>query len=256
MNMADLERLAPEAVGMFGGKACGLARLISSGARVPQGFAVEATTALPDQWSDAEREDFRLRAAKLIDLGSLAVRSSAVGEDSHERSFAGLFETVLGAHTSEDALAGAARCIASGGSSRVLEYAKAESPLAVGLVVQSMVSARAAGVCFTRDPSGKDGAIVIEAVEGLGDKLVSGSASPERWRVYRSGLGGWESRVEDSSDVLGGAEAEQIAAEGSKLADQFGYPLDLEWALDKEGALWWLQARPITAAATAPSSFL
>ena len=253
LRMVYLEELPPDAETTYGGKACGLARLISAGARVPRGFAVEATTATPGQWSKAEREAFRSHAADLLNLGTLAVRSSGMGEDSSERSFAGLFETVLGIHTPEEALAGAARCIASGGSARVLEYADAESPLAVGLVIQTLVEARAAGVCFSRDPVGKDGAVVIEAVEGLGDKLVSGAAPPERWRVYRSGLGNWECHAEDTSVILDAAEAKEIAAQSAGLAEHFRCPLDLEWAIDGDRTLWWLQARPITVVATPPA---
>ena len=254
LRKANLTELPTDADATFGGKACGLTRLIFAGAKVPAGFAVEATTSLPDEWSEVEREAFCSSAEELLEAGRpLAVRSSAVGEDSTMRSFAGLFETVLGAGTPKEALAGAARCIASGRSTRVLEYAKAESPLAVGLVVQTLVKARVAGVCFTRDPAGKDGAVVIEAVEGLGDKLVSGAVSPELWRVYRSGLGNWESRAEDSSVILDAAEAEEIAAQSTSLAQHFRSPLDLEWAIDDAGTLWWLQARPITATANPPS---
>ena len=254
LRKTDLTGLPTDAHATFGGKACGLTRLISAGAKVPAGFAIEATTLLPDEWSEAEREAFRSSAEELLKAGRhLAVRSSAVGEDSAERSFAGLFETVLGAGTPKEALADAARCIASGRSTRVLEYAKGQSPLAVGVVVQTLVKARVAGVCFTRDPTGKDGAVVIEAVEGLGDKLVAGAVTPELWRVYRSGLGNWESHAEDASVILDAAEAGEIAAQSTSFARHFQAPLDLEWAIDDAGTLWWLQARPITAAANPPN---
>lgn len=55
----------------------------------------------------------------------------------------------------------------------------------MGLVVQSQVAAKAAGVCFTCDPTGRDHAVVIEAVAGLGDRMVSGQVEPERFRVLR-----------------------------------------------------------------------
>jgi len=253
--MTNLKDMAPDEEARFGGKACGLARLITAGERVPLGFAVEATTVSPDQWSEDERESFRQRIAELLKHGPLAIRSSAIDEDSTEKSFAGLFETVLGARTVDEALVAAARCIASGGNSRVLEYASAESPLAVGIVVQTLIEAWSAGVCFTIDPAGKDAAVVIEAIEGTGDKLVSGAAAPERWRVYKSGLGGWECRSENSDKVLGVPEAGRIAVQALSLAESFGFPLDLEWAIDAKGKLWWLQARPITAV-TAPPDYV
>lgn len=238
----------------FGGKALGLAALAAAGVRVPPFFAVEASTALPATWSAADRAEFLRRAADVLSLGRLAVRSSALGEDGAARSFAGLFETVLGVSSAPSALDAATRCIASGAASRATTYAGASTALPVGLVCQLQVEARSAGVCFTRDPSGRDGAVVIEAIRGTGDALVSGAADPERWRVYRTGLGGWEARREGTSrDALSADEAIGAAREAFDLASRLGRPLDLEWARDARGALWWLQARPITASATPPA---
>ena len=238
----------------FGGKALGLAALAAAGVRVPPFFAVEASTALPATWSAADRAEFLRRAADVLSLGRLAVRSSALGEDGAARSFAGVFETVLGVSSAPAALDAASRCIASGAASRATTYAGASTALPVGLVCQLQVEARSAGVCFTRDPSGRDGAVVIEAIRGTGDVLVSGATDPERWRVYRTGLGGWEARREGASqEALSADEAIAAAREALDLAARFGRPLDLEWARDARGALWWLQARPITASATPPA---
>ncbi len=241
----------PLADARFGGKASGLSALAAFGARVPPFFAVEATTTLPDAWTEEDRREFLRRAAGILTQGRAAVRSSAIGEDGHAKSFAGLFDTVLGVASAEAALVAAAACIASGNGARATSYAGASGPIPVGLVCQLQVEARSAGVCFTRDPSGKDGAIVIEAVAGLGDRLVSGAAEPERWRVYRTGFGGWEARREGpTTPTLTEDEAIAAAREASDLAARHGRPLDLEWARDAGGTLWWLQSRPITAAAT------
>jgi pyruvate,water dikinase len=252
--MVDLRAVGPEGERLFGGKARGLARLIEAGARVPDGFAVEASRHPPTAWPKRDRAEFESRVAGLLQQGPLAVRSSAVGEDSASRSFAGLFETVLHVRDVAAASEAAARCVASAGADRVLAYA-GEAP-AVGLVVQAQVAARAAGVCFTVDPSGRDRAVVIEAVAGLGDALVSGRAKPEAWRAYRSGLGVWEALRQPGvpGTTLTPREAAGIAAAGVGLAESFGHPLDLEWALDAQG-LCWLQARPITAA-TAPREWV
>lgn len=232
----------------FGGKALGLAALAAAGVRVPPFFAVEASTALPAAWSDADRAEFLRRAAEFLSRGRLAVRSSALGEDGAEKSFAGLFETILGVANATDAIDAASRCVASGAATRATSYAGASTALPVGVVCQIQVEARSAGVCFTRDPSGRDGAVVIEAIRGLGDALVSGAIDPERWRVYRSGLGGWEAHREGASqDAISADEAIAAAREALDLAARLGRPLDLEWARDATGALWWLQARPITA---------
>jgi pyruvate,water dikinase len=268
LGLAGLHEIDAARDGRFGGKACGLARLIAAGARVPDGFAIAATSEPPSAWSPADREALRRRAALLLARGPLAVRSSALVEDAAQRSFAGLFDSVLNARD-EGLLDAVARCIASGGGERVRAYAglvgpdgpddaaaaAARAPLPVAVVVQSMVAARSAGVCFTVDPLGLDSAVVVEAVAGTGDALVSGRARPERWRVYRTGLGAWEARRADSGpdgSVLSADEAAALAVEASGLATRLGRPLDLEWAIAADSRPWWLQARPVTSAKPPP----
>src|SRR5438045_1903090 len=139
----------------FGGKAVALGRLIASGARVPPGFALEATRDPPDRWPAETRAELLARAAPLLACGPVAVRSSAPGEDSAERSFAGVFDTVLGVTSGEALLDAVGRCVASGQGDRARAYAgPAGRP--VGVIVQSQVHARSAGVCFTVDPAGTD----------------------------------------------------------------------------------------------------
>jgi len=247
--LEDLAAIRPDQERVFGGKAVGLGRLAAAGARVPPGFAVSAQTRPPDQWQPRWRDALRAKAMPLLSAGPVAVRSSAPGEDSAALSFAGLFETVLGVTSEDDLFAAAARCIRSGAGERVRAYTQDHDPRPVGLVVQAQVRARCAGVCFTVDPAGKDSAVVVEAVPGTGEALVSGRATPEGWRVYRSGLGRWEAQRErgQGPEVLTAAEAIEIAQGAAAQATALGRPLDLEWARD-ERLLWWLQARPVTAA--------
>jgi pyruvate,water dikinase len=247
--LADLTEVGLDRERVFGGKAHGLARLLAAGARVPPGFAVAASTSPPDFWRPERRDDLLRRGAGLMRGGLVAVRSSAVGEDSEERSFAGLLETVLDVSDEAGLLEAVARCVASGGSERVRAYAGSSAPLAVGVVVQAQVAARAGGVCFTVDPAGRDRAVVIEAVAGVGDALVSGRAQPEAWRVYRDGRGRDDPRrgAAATGPALAEAEAVEIARGARELEARFGHALDLEWAIDG-GGLHWLQARPVTAA--------
>jgi phosphoenolpyruvate synthase/pyruvate phosphate dikinase len=245
--MKNLREISPGEASIYGGKAAGLARLMAEGAHVPEGFATAAATTLPAAWAAEYREEFLRRSGELLKSASLAVRSSALAEDSPERSFAGLFETLLGVKSPIEAIEAAGCSIASGASARVLAYAKSEAPLPVGVVVQSMVPASAAGVCFTLDPAGKDAALMVEAVAGMGDDLVSGRAAPERWRCYLSGLGDWQCHPDGHASVLGVGQVAEIARQAKAFGKAFGRPLDLEWAIDRDGSLWWLQARPITA---------
>ena len=250
LEILNLDCLTPEMTTIFGGKACGLARLISLGARVPAGFAVSAANIPTEQWPIETRNRLIDKVRELLDKGPVVIRSSALGEDSAEKSFAGMFETVLGIVTETEALSAANRCIESGNSERVKKYAGSQSSLPVGLVVQSQVAAKAAGVCFTCDPTGKDHAVVIEAVADMGDKMVSGQIEPERFRVYRSGTGEWEIPAEKEVNFISLEEIKFIAGKAKELEEKFGQQLDIEWAVDGNRDIWWLQARPVTVTAT------
>ena len=251
-RILSFEAIDPSASAVFGGKACGLARLVAAEVRVPAGFVVEATISDPGSWPEIDRNEFRRRTESLLANGKAAVRSSAIGEDAPDRSFAGLFETVLGIDTPDTALSAAGLCIASGGSERVRVYAHKTGPIPVAVIVQKQVDAHISGICFTVDPMGKDKAVLIEAVSGLGNRAASGHAEPERWRVYHTGLGTWDAHVDGKrrpgEAVLSQANLSAIAGEAMVLSDRLREPLDLEWSLDRDGRLWWLQARPITAA--------
>jgi pyruvate,water dikinase len=250
-----LDRLDPALHIRFGGKALGLARLVRTGVDVPEGFALAATTEAPELWSDPLRALFLDTVESLLERGPVAVRSSALVEDQPTHSFAGLFETVLDVGDTEGALAAAAHCIASGASYRVRSYAGRNEAQPVGVVVQTMVHPRAAGVLFTRDPRGRDEGMLIEAVQGSGEALVSGHRAPESWRVYRSGLGRWETRCEApgaDDEVLSETLVVALAREASRLAESWQTPLDLEWAITPGDGVLWLQGRPITSLVEAP----
>ena len=174
----------------FGGKAEGLARLIAAGARVPRGFACSVTTAAPGEWPAAERERSwptspscsRARWPFAPRRSARTPRSARSPASSRRCS----------ARTTDEALAAAGRCVASG-VERPGRRLRGVRGVPVGLVVQRLVPARAAGVCFTVDPLGVDHALVVEAVAGAGDALVSGRIDAERFRVYRNGRAGGRS---------------------------------------------------------------
>jgi phosphohistidine swiveling domain-containing protein len=180
------------------------------------------------------------------------VRSSALDEDGHARSFAGQHDTVLGAEGLEAVEAAVRRCWSSAYSTRARAYRAAaagpsDGAARMAVVVQKLVQARAAGVVFTRDPSSRGDRLIIEAVPGLGEALVSGKAAPERFIVERATRA---ARRDDASGAraLSEAQVAELAREALELEARLGEPQDLEWAYDDSG-LWWLQARPITAGA-------
>ena len=247
-EVLDLHDIDPSSADAhrFGGKARGLARLLRAGVSVPPGFAVAASAEEPEDWPEDRRDAFLRHCRRLLERGPVAVRSSGLHEDSAKRSFAGLFETTLGVSCERSALDAAARCIASGGSERVIAYAGAAGALPVGIVVQSMVAARCAGVVFTQDPEGRGPGLRLEAIEGTAEDLVGGRETPSGWWVYQAGTGELEVHADQDGGVLSTEEVRALAAQAWQLAAMLGEELDLEFAVETSGAARWLQARPIT----------
>jgi pyruvate,water dikinase len=177
-----------------------------------------------------------------------AVRSSALCEDGKTNSFAGIFETYLNVGP-EEVLEAAHKCQASALSARAAAYCSMRSAdLAhMAVVVQEMVIPRCAGVCFTANPVDGDlTKVVIEAVPGLGERLVSGIETPEYWLVGEdNSIEMYEVGQALSDQVLQLFEVLRLASEGRRLARCFGYPLDIEFAF-ADSKLYFLQARPIT----------
>ena len=118
----------------------------------------------------------------------------------------------------------------------------------MAVLVQAMVDPMAAGVAFTAHPvTGDRDQVVVTAVPGLGDPLVSGEAVGEEWTITTR-----EARM-SRPDARRRHGADGRAGSGGggpgpgKVADRYGQPQDIEWAIDQEGRLWLLQARPMTA---------
>ncbi|MEO6794243.1 MAG: PEP/pyruvate-binding domain-containing protein [Mycobacterium sp.] len=228
----------------YGGKALGLAELIRLGLPVPTGFVIAHASPLP--LSDAVRDRFAHMQA--TGASPVAVRSSATGEDGAEYSFAGQYDTVLGVDSFDGFTAAVLQCLASVGSDRASSYSSHDADTAavtMHVVVQQMVDARAAGVVFTADPTtGRRDLMVIDAIAGLGEALVDGSASSDHLVLTADGT---EVVREVGDDpVLCDEEVAKIRGGALCAARHWGRPMDLEWAIDRSGQLRWLQARPIT----------
>ena len=201
----------------------------------------------------------------------VAVRSSAIGEDSAETSYAGMnasFTNVRGA----DALATAVvECWASAFAPRSVtyraEHGNEEVP-DIAVVVQVMVPADKAGVAFTADPvSGRRDRLVVEAAWGQGEVVVSGRAEPDTYVLDADGPrlldahsgtqtskivaapGGGDRTVPvdraESGAVLSREEAEAVGALALRVQAHYGRPQDLEWVFS-DGTLFLVQTRPIT----------
>ena len=226
-----------------GTKAAHLARLSRAGFPVPPGVIV-----LPE--AQAEPHAALGELSGLLETTAaarFAVRSSARAEDLAGASFAGQYETELDVPR-DDVAAAIQRIVDSEANVRVRAYRAARGDAAtaaggVAVLIQAMVPADTAGVAFTADPvTGRRDEVVISAVRGLGERLVSGEAIPERWRVR-----GDDARREAGVDgVIDARQARTVAALARRVEGAFAVPQDIEWAI-ADGELFLLQARPMTA---------
>jgi rifampicin phosphotransferase len=242
-----------------GGKARALGRLISAGAPVPPGFVVPPSAA-PDS---AEV----LQAHAALGAGFVAVRSSAAGEDSGDKSWAGQFETYLSVQ-GKDLTARIVACRRSGASDRARAYHEAGAGMPVAVIVQAMVPADTAGVLFTANPvSGDRTQVMIEAVYGLGEQLVSGVATPDNYVLDKATGRTLRQHIAEKETMLVGgpagvseqpvpyrrrtvpalnpAQLAELTGIVTRLEAEFRHPLDIEWAY-AAGKPFILQARPIT----------
>jgi pyruvate,water dikinase len=238
-TVISIQQVTDEEVG---GKAKGLAKLVQMGLPVPPAVVI-----LHAREDDIPRDLGRHYEA--IGAGLVAVRSSAIGEDGTDASFAGQYETILNVEGIEHLQSAIKQCVASLESAHAQAYRAAQADLGsveMCVVVQKMVDARAAGVLFTADPvTGRHDRLVIDAVQGLGETLVSGESTPDHFALDK------QDRIvsrelANEAQVISDDEIRSLAEGARDASDRIGNHLDMEWAIDQEGAIHWLQARPIT----------
>jgi phosphohistidine swiveling domain-containing protein len=204
----------------------------------------------------------------------VAVRSSGTAEDLPGHSFAGQYDTYLGMSNLEDCIEAVKKCWASLWTLRAYEYRERNSfdhlKIEMAVIVQSLIAADTSGVIFTVDPvTGSRSSMVIEACFGLGDALVSGKVTPDRFLVGKKKLKLFsqtisEKKIEHTIGRNGLIEEKNIPSERSsiccldkkrvgklaklarRIETEFGSPQDIEWAIFKK-KIFLLQSRPITA---------
>jgi pyruvate, water dikinase len=206
---------------------------------------------------------------------AVAVRSSAVGEDSGDATFAGQQETFLWVRGADGVCDAVRDCWASTFSAPAMSYrAKMAAGRApeMGVTVQLMVDAAVSGVMFTCNPvSGDPSVVAIDASWGLGLGVVGGEVTPDEYLVskvtgevvrrnvsakhieYRADPSGHgtvcvpvdqERQSEACLDEPGIATLLDVAR---RVQKHFGAHQDIEWALARDGALFVVQSRPVTA---------
>ena len=276
-----------------GAKAWNLSRLIRLGQPVPRGVVVtkSALTSFIDAHAlassiddacaglDAESPD-RVRAASDriaalfrdrelpqelaadLDLAlaslpaeALIVRSSAIGEDAGDASFAGQLDSIGNAVNTAMVRRAMRDVWASRWSSRSLTYqlARGKTLPGMGVVIQQQVDAEISGVLFTVAPNDAR-MMTIEYCGGSGEDLVSGRLNPGRLSIDRTTLRWSHDAVPDRTSAaevlfLCDTQLRSLARRALEIERAFGSPQDIEWTMDKAGRVWIVQARPITVAA-------
>jgi pyruvate,water dikinase len=237
----NLRSLPPEKQKTAGGKASSLSLMMQNlKMNIPAGYVITADGFRDGKLTDEASEELNGIIAGLDRLKTYAVRSSAIGEDSENNSFAGQYETLTDVMVPKirDAVKHVAQ---SAKSARVEEYKAQndETSEGIGVVIQEFVKPDFAGVIFTSDIiTGKDDKIIGNYVHGEGEKLVSGSENAEEFRI-----GAIDKTFEGNSEIA--PYAKTLRKYSLAIRSFYGLPMDIEWAVANH-KVYILQARPIT----------
>jgi len=201
----------------------------------------------------------------------VSVRSSATTEDLSNASFAGQQESYLNIKGDKKLLEHIKKCFSSLYLPRSIYYRHKrgfkESESLIAVVVQKMVDSQKSGVIFSKDPVNLTDDILIEAVFGLGEGIVSGKINPDSYivsrnfeiknikvadkkiAIIRTSSGENEvvklTKEKSKTQVLKNSEILELADYAIKLEKYYGKPQDIEFAIDTE-RIYIVQSRPIT----------
>jgi pyruvate,water dikinase len=247
-----------------GQKFSALARAFRAGFAVPPAVAISAEAhryfLTHKSWPDRLLSEVAGAARELGLAEGVSIRSSGIREDLEQQSFAGLYRSFLAVVDEKDLNGCIEQCWKSAESENVQSYTRSiltedNIPL-MGVILQQMVPAAFAGVAFSRNPMhpARD-EMVIEAIEGLAQNLVSGHSSPHRALVDRHGNLTVTAPREQTSSVNKNNAPFLTDSQWLSIADLVhrleafvdGMPLDIEWVIDDKNKVWLLQVRAITA---------
>jgi len=202
----------------------------------------------------------------------VAVRSSATTEDLAEASFAGQQDTFLNVKGNEPLLTSIKKCFSSLFTPRATYYRNKKGfkheQASLAVIVQRMVDSDKSGVIFSKDPSMKKENVIIEAVWGLGEGIVSGKITPDRYIVSPSGLKVIEKEIGNKKiaitrnsegsqqvvklkeerakqQVLKDNEVTKLSEIALRLEKHYQKPQDIEFAIEKD-EIFIVQTRPVT----------
>jgi phosphoenolpyruvate synthase/pyruvate phosphate dikinase len=258
----------------FGAKATGLGAAARNGLPIPPGVALSGAIVDAVAAGDNDAVGRVVAAAQPLPV-PLAVRSSAVDEDSADASFAGQHLTLLNVPAVDDISTAVREIWWSANSDSAITYRQRVGLFArpvVGVVIQSLLAPEVAGVMFTQNPINGADERLIEASWGLGEVVVAGRVIPDSFRVDPAGevlnRTPGVKKIAIRADANGGTIEEEVSPElveqlclddeqlaqlnelAEKCEQVYGPARDIEWAF-ADGQLYLLQCRAVTRAAGA-----
>jgi pyruvate,water dikinase len=219
--------------GKGGGKAYGLSLLKRFGFKIPETYVI----------TDYDNKQIALFVDSLDDK-AYAVRSSASVEDGIEHSFAGQFESFLGKRSKENIVKAIRDCFASADSANAKAYNKTQlagGSIEMNVIVQEMVETRFSGVLFTANPvAGRYDTISLSISQGIGEDLMAGHTEGENHLILK------HSADLPKSKFLSEKLFSELIRQAKAIEEEYGKSADMEWAVDANDHIYWLQLRPIT----------
>lgn len=233
----------------LGGKASALKKMFDEDLPIPEFFVIDsekfqkyAGKELPESFKEAILNKF-----DSLNANKVAVRSSALNEDSINAAWAGQLESYMNV-TRANLINSIQKCWNSIKTRRVKEYVKNKNikgELSLAVIIQKMVNSDSSGVMFTVNPVTKnDKEVVIEASLGLGENVVQGKVTPDRFIIDKESLNIHGKYLQGKS-VLEEKQVKDLAKLALKIEKIFGFPQDIEWAIE-QSKIYILQSRPIT----------
>jgi pyruvate,water dikinase len=305
ISAITFHEIKKEDILLVGGKGLALGEMTNAGFPVPEGFVVTSEVFDDFLTSNTIQEDIKKIISKLsikniensskrilalilnnsidekqsktildkfkdLNLLYVSVRSSATAEDNPKMSWAGQLETFLYVNR-ENLLVKIKECWSSLYSPRALTYRLEKNingDVTVAVVIQKMIASEVSGIAFTVHPITKNiGEIFIEAGFGLGEYIVGGEITPDKYQVDKRDFAFLNSEVnaqtkmlvfdgntttdkkitleEVRNQKLPGELIIELAKIAKKIEEHYKFPCDIEWAL-ANNKLYILQSRPIT----------
>ena len=229
--LVDLSTQPPAS--RVGGKAARLGRLMGQGWPVPSAVAVpfETIAGLADGDPATLSQLTEDLATWMTPHRQYVVRSSADVEDHGQQTFAGQFASVAGVADTPGAIAAVHTVIASAATPQVRQYARRvgvdPAALRMAVIVQEMVVPVVSGVAFSRDPVTGADRVIVEAVVGVGDRLMGRGATPQRWSTGADG-----DDEQPTSPVMPASVHRRVVNTVRSVARATGETVDLEWVWD------------------------